>query len=203
MANPAVIVQLSPGLREMIRKGPAAVVSAAVVAALDEQNEYTIGAAVQRRVSFPRTIPPTPEGLRVQTGGLRRSITRAPARVVSGGVISAIGSNLKYFAIHEFGWSGTQNVPQHTRKNPDRFRLDGGKTVNRATAARAGFLTKKGKLRKGLGETLEGGTSTVKAHSRNVRFPARAMVRTTLTERIPDYEQAIARRIVAAINGTA
>jgi hypothetical protein len=205
MANPTpqnrgIQVTLSPGLQNLIRTGPRAIIAPAVARALDLQNEYTIGAAVQRRLSYSRNGRPQPDGLRVQSGRLRRSLNRSPARVEGGYVIGGIGSNVQYFGVHEFGWEGTQSVPAHTRQLKDRYRLTGmPKTITAADAKRAGLTTKKGTLRKGLGETVPGREVKVKAHQRYMRFPARRMVRLTVTERIPAYTASIASEIQRAL----
>lgn len=207
--NRGITIQLSPGLQELVRRGPRAIVGPAVARAMDLENEHTIGAAVQRRMSFPRTLPPQPDGLRVQTTRLRRSLGRSPAHVQGNYVISGIGSQngpgvdeVRYFGVHEFGWAGTQNVPAHRRKLPDRYRLTGvDRTFRQAEVRRAGLLTKKGKLRSGLGETIPGREIEVRAHTREMKFPARRMVRLTVTERAAHYTAAIAREIQAALGG--
>lgn len=203
-ANRGISITLSPGLQALLRSGPKAILAPAIMRAMDRENEHTIGAAVQRRMSFPRTLPPQPDGLRVQTSRLRRSINRSAARLVGGYVVSAIGSNVAYFGVHEFGWEGTQEVPQHKRKLPDRYRLSGmDRTFSKAEVGRAGLLTRKGKLRAGLGDTIPGREIDVRAHSRYMKFPARRMVRLTVTERAPRYAAAIATEVQKALGGGA
>lgn len=196
----AISVEFSPGLRRLLQQGPKAVVHGALIRAFDRENEYTIGAAVRDRMSFSRNQPSTMEGLRVQSGRLRRSLTRSPAKSFSDGVISAIGSNVKYFGIHEFGFQGSVTVPEHQRRLPDRFSLAGGMIVNRATAKQAGLLTKKGKARKGMAEQLPERYVLVRAHDRNANFPARQMVRKTVLARIPQYEAAVAAELQTALS---
>lgn len=194
-----VTITLSPGLRDLMTKGPAALVHGAVAKALDLENELSVGAAVRERMSYPRNTPPTMEGLRVQTGHLRRTLRRSKAVVTANGVVSAIGSNVGYFGVHEFGFSGNQTVKQHERKLPTRYRLTTGQTVNHATAGRAGLLTRSGKLRAGLGESMPDRYVTVRSHQRRVNLPARAMVRRTVEHRMHAYEDSIRREIVAAL----
>src|SRR5690606_24659350 len=116
---------------------------------LDRENEYTVGATVRERMSFPRGVPSTSEGLRVQTGRLRRSMTRSRAIAAGGVVVSAIGSNVRYFGPHEFGFDGVQSVPAHERRLPERYFLSTGQTVSAADARRAGLTTRRGDIRKG------------------------------------------------------
>lgn len=197
-----ISITLSPGLLALMRRGPAPLVHEAVRKALDRENELTVGQTVRDRMSFPRGIPSTMEGLRVQTGHLRRSLTRSRAVVGSQGVSSAIGSNVRYFGPHEFGFEGRVTVRQHQRRLPDRYLLTSGQTIDLATAGRAGFLTRKGKLRSGLGEKLPERYVMVAQHERNVRLPARRMVQRTVIARMPAYAASIAREIRAALGSS-
>ena len=198
-----ISITLSPGLLALMRRGPAPLVHEAVRKALDQENELTVGQTVRDRMSFPRGIPSTLEGLRVQTGHLRRSLTRSRAVVGSQGVTSAIGSNIRYFGPHEFGFEGRVTVKEHRRKLPDRYLLTTGQSISPATAARAGFLTRKGTLRAGLGEEAPERYVLVQQHQRNVRLPARRMVQRTVAARMPAYAASIAREVRAALGHTA
>lgn len=53
--------------------------------------------------------------LKNRTGTLRRSVTH---RVISDatGVRAVVGTNVKYARVHEYGFSGTENVREHMRK---------------------------------------------------------------------------------------
>jgi phage gpG-like protein len=185
----------------MIQKGPAAVIMPAIARALDRENEYTVGQTVRERMSFPRGQQSTMEGLRVQTSRLRRSLTRSRAVVTQGGVTSSIGSNVKYYGVHEFGYSGIQSVKQHTRKLPTRYFLTQGVTVSHRDAGRAGLLTRAGKLRKGFGTKTDARYITVPAHLRKVNLPARQMVQRTVQARMPLYQLAIAEAVRDAVAG--
>lgn len=199
--EPAISITLSPGLQQLMANGPAPIVHRAVAQALDFENELTVGATVRDRMSFPRGVPPTMEGLRVQTGHLRRSLRRSKAVVTANGAVSAIGSNVGYFGPHEFGFHGTVSVKSHERQLPKRYLLTTGQTVDRKTAGRAGFLTRKGTLRAGLGQELPDRTVTVRAHSREANVPARQMVRRTVAARMPNYGDTIRSRVIAALGG--
>lgn len=196
----AVQITFSQGTRELMQRGGHEFVQHAVARALDRQNELTIGAAVRDRMSFPRTMPPTTEGLRVQTSRLRRSLTRSRAVTTADGVISAIGSNVRYFGPHEYGDHEIHQVKAHTRKLPERYFLSGGQTISVADAGRYGLLNKKGQLRKGLGEKAPTRYVAVRAHLRRANMPERAMVRKTIEARMPLYELEIAERLQKALN---
>jgi hypothetical protein len=169
-------------------------IAPAVMAAMDAQNQLTIGQMVRKRLSFPRSQPPTPEGLRVITNTLRKSILAEPARLRDG---ASDALAVKYAAIHEFG--ATVQVPEHQRRAPRRVQTSGQKrAISVPAAIRAGILTRSGKVRKGDHHTsiLAGGMIRVRAHQ--AKYPARAFVRRTLDERRDAYGRAISAAIVAA-----
>lgn len=196
----SVQITFSPGTRELMQRGGHEFVQNAVMRAFDRQNELTIGAAVRERMSFPRGMESTPEGLRVQTSRLRRSLNRAKAIATADGVLSAIGSNVRYFGVHEYGDHEIHQVKAHNRKLPEKYFLSGGQTISVADAGRYGLLNKKGQLRKGLGEKAPTRYVAVRAHLRRANMPERAMVRKTLESRMPLYELEIAERLQKALN---
>lgn len=186
-----ITVTISPAAQQFLRNGDASV-RAAVLRAVDTQNELTAGAAVEKRMSFARNDPPQPDGTRVQTGRLRRSLRRSKARWDGDVCVSSIGSNVVYFGVHEFGYAGEQHVASFQRRTPTRFLVAGNtKTISVKSAQRLGLFTRGGKPR--AGHRIVGGdqTVTVRAFARNARFPARMMVQRTFAERLPLYQQAI------------
>ena len=120
--NNGVVIQLDPALAKLLAAGVPPAVLGAVCRALDEQNQLTIGEATSKRLSFPKEGKATPEGLRVVTNRLRQSITAAKARVVGTQVVSGIGSNVRYFGPHEFGFTGAVQVRTHYSRTPLRYR---------------------------------------------------------------------------------
>lgn len=166
----------------------------AICRALDYENELTVGAIVRERLSYPRAfVGPLPHGLRVQTSRLRRSIRPSKARVVGSMVDSAIGSNVRYAGVHEFGFDGVVPVSAHTRHQVSEDVIQG-----KAGAARRGF-----EARQKREKVIASGVARVRAHSRKVHLPARAYVRTTIAERVPAYTSALSRAIVQAWTGGA
>jgi phage gpG-like protein len=128
--------------------------AAALVAALDLENELTVGHLQATKLSRrgPRTLG-------VRTNRLRLSVRTSPARVTEGiRITSSIGSNVEYFAVHEFGFHGTVTVRQHARRITQAF-----------------------------GRPLSARTATVRTHTRRVDFPARRMLARSLTERRANY----------------
>ena len=58
--------------------------------------------------------------LRVRTGRLRRSITAKFEGQGSSTFIALVGTNVKYARIHELGFEGTVQVPEHNVKSHSR-----------------------------------------------------------------------------------
>lgn len=61
--------------------------------------------------------------LKVQTGRLRNSIHNHVIKIGKS-IVGEVYTDVKYAAIHEFGFSGTENVKAHLRK------LKNGKSIN-------------------------------------------------------------------------
>lgn len=80
-----------------------------IAAAMDKQNLFTVSAIQRDYLSFPKGEPSTPVGLRVQTGRGRSSVRSSKAVINGQQVESAIGSNVGYMAVHEFG----ATIPAH------------------------------------------------------------------------------------------
>jgi len=100
-----------------------------------------VGNAVKHRFTNQRgPFPVSQNKLGRVTGRLRQSITntRPQINAASGEVTMGFGSNVSYFAIHEFGFSGTVAVKSHSRKNGQQVR---GHQRNVNRPARAPMLT--------------------------------------------------------------
>jgi len=147
-----------------------------------------------------------PDTLGVVTNRLRGSI-RASKAAISGNVVtSAIGTNVKYMGVHEFGYSGQVVVKAHQRRNPggDTFELAGtGRQVKRGAAEKQGLLTKAGTGRKKLGvsQVSSGGTSNVREHVRWMQMPERAPIRKGVTASAADYERELSEGVIESLRG--
>ena len=191
-----VDIKITPELRALMTKVPENIVMQAVRRAMDEQNELTIGVATVKRLSFPAQGKTTPEGLRAITNILRRSIRKSDAEITGNKVLSAIGSNVRYFAVHEFGFQGSVSVHQHLRSTPQRFvQLSTGKQLSLSAASRSGLLTKKGAPRKNKLLKVLGGVGGVRGHTRKMNMPARRMIQRTIEERTTNYVGAIELKV--------
>lgn len=156
---------------------------------IDFQNELTI-AAIQRDKLSRRG----PRTLGVVTDRLRSSIARAPARVAGDTVISAIGSNVVYAGIHEYGYDGIVKVRAFTRQVDDR-----SQRVAKVIDMRTGRISKGGKVKAKL--KPEKITESVRAHDRHMVMPERRYIRSTVEQRGPDYSEAVSAKILADWRG--
>lgn len=169
-----------PDIAARVAQYPARMLRA-VVRAMDEQNELTASTIITKRLNFPRDGATTMEGLRHITGRLYRSIRKSDAVLAGGGVASAIGSNVNYLGVHEFGFTGTVNVPGHVRRASKTFGYKfGGKVRSRR---------------------VRGADIAVRPHVRRANFPKREPIARTIRERLPAYGDAIARHIGAEFQG--
>jgi hypothetical protein len=119
------------------------------------------------------------------TTRLRTSLRVIPATVDAEGVEGAIGSNVKYFAVHEYGFNGAVQVRAHSRL---RVVNDKGRPV-RAGAAKPTRT-----------RVFTGYEGTVKAHSRRMNVPARAPLRTGIQEGAPLIANALSAELVLTWN---
>jgi phage gpG-like protein len=134
-------------------------------------SQEIVGIAVKESFTGKGPFPPAQHRLGVVTGRLRKSIRASLATLnpSTGEIEVSFGSNVKYFGVHEFGHTGTENVKGHVRK------LAGEKTIRR------GKLTKKSS--NNLKSILQRGGKTyanVRPHKRKVDVPARAPLGTVL-----------------------
>lgn len=100
--------------------------------------------------------------LNVRTGRLQKSIV---VREVKGqnGTQYLVGTRLKYGSVHEYGFTGSVNIPAHERR-----RAKGSSPSTR---------------RKGHPKPSK--TYTVRAHKRNMRLPARPFIRPVFQQNLP------------------
>ncbi len=123
--------------------------------------------------------------LHVRTGTLRRSINQE-VRTDPGGTEAIVGTNVEYAAVHEYGFHGEVSVREHLR------RILGA----RPTAAGQSRVSRDGRTRFVVGST------TVRAHMRNVNLPERSFLRSALHELESLAVSEIQRAAKNAIEGT-
>lgn len=178
----SIQITLSPRAQQLLAAAPAWPVALpkAIAAAMDKENELTTGQIQRQKLS--RRGPDT---LGVVTNRLRLSARPAKA-VISGDVIlSAIGSNVSYAGVHEFGFQGTVQVKSFTRRQVSNDQVNG---------QRRGFVARQKREK-----VTASGFARVIAHTRRVNMPARAMFRTGIAERQANYSAALSRAVVAVL----
>lgn len=154
-----------------------------IAVALTKQNLLTVSHIQKEYLSFSKSGPVVDYGLRVQSGRGRSSVRVSDEVTISGQTVqSAIGSNVAYMAVHEFGYSGPQKIPAHVRK-----------VKTRNVVGRIGERKPRQIVAQGVG--------FVKAFTRNVDYPARAFVQGGIADRADNYSQAISAEIQRAWEG--
>lgn len=144
-------------------------------------SQEIVGDAVKGRFTGQGPFPVAQNKLGVRTGRLRRSIraTKPQLNLRTGEISVGFGSNVAYFAIHEFGFQGDVQVKGHTR------RLDGGQKFVRGKLSKgyANRLKKRLRERELSGKRdarVLAGATQVRPHKRRLKVPARAPLGTQL-----------------------
>jgi phage gpG-like protein len=173
-----LVIQLTTNAAKVvaqIRQFPRAM-RTAIATALNWENELTVG-HIQRTKLSQRG----PTTLAVRTNRLRLSARPSMAVITADGITSSIGSNVVYAGAHEYGVNKTVAVKAHKRRiiALDRYERRG----------------------RGFVQTQSGIKGVIRAHSMKMNLPARAMFRTGIEERAPNYSRRISRAIVTAWQG--
>ena len=149
--------------------------TAVICAALDYQNELTIGDIQANQLSARG-----PETLGVVTGRLRQSIRRTNATITADGITSSIGTNVVYAGPHEFGFDGPESVRGYTRRVKSR--------------------DVRGKV-DGKRRQIAQGVAFVRAHVRQMHMPERSFIRRTIELNAPNYTARVSNAVVTAWEG--
>lgn len=175
MSSPVVTIELTPQAKALLARAQGAPerVLQALRTELDRQNELTIGYAQKNKLSGPR-----PEKLGVVTSRLRNSLRRNDATISGTTITGAIGSNVKYAAVHEYGFDGDVQV----------------KSFVRHLARRDVFSIKRRKL-------SAAGISVVRPFTRHMHMPARSFLHSSLNERRVKIGQGLSHAVVRAMEG--
>lgn len=109
--------------------------------------------------------------LRVRTGRLRRSITQTVTDDANS-ITGTVGTNVEYAARHELGFTGTESVHEHLR------------TIKTA-----------------FGKAIKGGAVTVpvRAHSRQINYPAHSFLASAMKELEPEFMETVKQALQNAI----
>ena len=145
-----------------------------IARALDTENVHTVSHIQSDYLSFSRSGPSNPIGLRTQTGRLRQSLHASKTVVRGSNAVSSIGDNVtnkgvNYAAVHEFG----AEIPPHkiTAKNGKALAFQiGGRMIFARSVNHPGAT-----------------------------LPARGMIQRGIADCLTDYQLAISRAIVEAL----
>jgi hypothetical protein len=88
----------------------------AIKRGMDRALPIVAGRIVERRLSGKGPFPPILHQLGEKTGRLRRSVRAEPAVISGNNVTGAIGSNVIYAPVHEFGASFIRRTDVLTRR---------------------------------------------------------------------------------------
>lgn len=145
----------------------------AISSGMARGGQIVLGSAVRYRFTGKGPFPIAEHRLGVVTNRLRKSMRVTPPQIKEGenAVTMSFGSDVKYFALHEFGFKGKVQVRGHNRRSVAR-----------------GATTAKGKVTKGeinkrkvsILVKARNNYSVVKPHSRNLTIAARAPMSTEL-----------------------
>lgn len=159
-----------------------------IASALREENENAIAITTTVYTGFPKDGPPVPGGLRHQSGLYNRSLRQQEPVISGNSVISAIGTNVPYARLHEFGGEITRTSKPGTA----RLRTNARGELIRGSTGGAVFAKATHKRAR---EVKFAGGKTFTAE-----YPERAPVRKGIRDNLPNYRAAISNAIVAAWN---
>lgn len=159
-----------------------------IAAAMDQENLATASHIQSEHLTGKGPFPVAEHKLGVRSGLLRESVTASKAAIEGGLIVSAIGSNVKYAKIHEFG--GIIHKP--ARQQKIRHRTD-----------RRGNLLKRdnGLLIFAKAKHKNAREMAVEIPAHDVQMPERAPFRTGITECAGNYNRAISQHIMDAWKG--
>ncbi len=140
-----------------------------IAKAMNLQNNLTVRHIDIDYLSFPKDQPPVDIGLRAVSGRLRGSLRASPAEVSGQSVVSGIGSNVKYAAIHEFGG----------RTAPHEIRPKAGAALKFQIGERTVFAKV--------------------VHHPGSEIPARAPIQHGIEDRLDSYSKAVSDAIINAL----
>jgi hypothetical protein len=201
----SIKAQLTPEALEVIAryKGAPTRLFPVMQRAMNGQNNRLLAKILPQRFSGKGPFPPEQHRLGEVTGHLYDSIRATDAVVNGGGVSSGIGSNLKYFAIHEFGFNGQVVVNAHLRTMVQK-RI-AGRLQSTRELGEAGLLNKHGAIKPGavkkgkVAVTLK--KVTVDQYTRWMQMPDRSPLQTGIRENLTEYARGMSAAIVADLGG--
>ncbi len=135
--------------------------------------DYIVSVAQRSYLQGPR-----PAYLGERSTRLRQSITRK-VTITADGVLGRVGTNVKYAAIHEFGFHGIEHVKAHTRVVSQTSGLGIRTDTRRPIHDKEGHFVGFKDSRKASASRQKTGFAEVqfvKAHNRNMLMPRRPFI---------------------------
>ena len=170
---------------------------AAIAQGMNEASQYAVAKIQSAHLTGEKgrrqAYDPSEHRLVTRTGRLRNSVWASDAQPISDTQVQgAIGSNVVYAEIHEFGG----RIHHEARQMKVRHRIDArGNLVKQLK--NSNLLMFAGARHKRARET------TVQTKAYDVEMPERAPFRTGLEESRPTFKTVISRNIIAAWKGMA
>lgn len=154
----------------------------AIRTGMDKGGQIMLGKITQERFTGQGPYPVEEGRLGVRTNRLRGGLRVTPAVIDGQKVTAGMGSNVRYFGVHERGFDGTVEVRQFTRQ------VSGSQFAKKENA-----ISPKLRGKKKRAEAL--GTETVKAHSRHMHMPARYPMGHGIADHVEDLTSAISQEL--------
>jgi hypothetical protein len=160
----------------------------AIKRGMDRGGELALGKITAERFTGKGPFPEIDGRLGVKTNRLRSSLRYTGARIEGDTVTGAMGSNVEYFGVHEWGYNGQVHVEAFTRRQKSRD-------------VREVKYTKTGKVSKTKGKLVASGIARVRAHTRWLGIPARAPLGHGLADHMSDITDEITGELIATAEG--
>lgn len=186
--TPAIKIELTAEALELLGRMKDPEVLGAVAREMDAQNQLTIAhiSSARMKGNNGKSWPAELHVLGIRTNRYRASLRNSAARVSGDQVQSAIGSNVKYAGIHEFGG----RIKVGARKGTARLRTDkSGTLVRQKGYAHLAVFARAGHKR------VKEVAYEAKAHE--IVIPERAPVRSGIEDRKKEYGLGVSRAIVS------
>jgi phage gpG-like protein len=194
--TPAFKIELTPEAQRMLNRWSVLPqrFAVAIGGAMDKANENAIAKIQKDHLTGEKkrtqSYPPSEHRLVVRSNRLRSSVAASESREVSPGVVqSAIGSNVVYAAIHEFGGRITRVATRRKVRHKTDAR---GNLVKQVGNSHLLVFAKKNAKRARETE--------VQVKSHEIVMPERSPFRTGLAESKPVYTQEISKAVVREYN---
>jgi phage gpG-like protein len=165
----------------------------AMMRAMHAENEITVDHIKERYASFPQDEPTTMDGLRTISGRLRQNYRASAPNLEGNNIVSSIGNNVEYAAIHEFG--GQTKPHDIVARNAKALAFSPGTgkffTATDFTAALRGASGAARKAKADLFIDQNGIIFRKVVHHPGSNIPARQPIQRGIEDRLPQYAESL------------